>query len=153
MCYRCPHATERGRPQALDDQEPSDHGAALPEPLDFDTWAALSAALLDLDASLCLALLAEAGIAPDHWTRSDHHHRRALVDDLAADRMDRASAYAALCAAEKSARRLAAPPDAHATLAPLPPAPSPAPTPASVAPPLRVLPARGTAPAATSRAG
>ena len=67
----------------MDDQEPNDHGAAPAEPLDFDTWAALSAALLDLDASLCLALLAEVGIAPDHWTRSDHHHRRALVDDLA----------------------------------------------------------------------
>jgi hypothetical protein len=92
-------------------------------PLAFDTWAALSAALLDLDADQRLALLAEVGIAPDHWTRSDHHHTRALVDDLAAGRMDRANAYAALCAAEKNARRLAAPPppDAPATLAPCPP--------------------------------
>src|SRR5580693_2831045 len=104
----------------MDDQEPNDHGDAPPEPLDFDTWAALSAALLDLDASLCLALLAEVGIAPDHWTRTDHHPTRALVDDLAAGRMDRANAYAALCAAEKNGRRLAAPPppDAPAPLAP-----------------------------------
>jgi hypothetical protein len=39
-------------------------------------------------------ILAEVGIAPDPWTRSDHHPTRALVDDLAAGRMDRASAYA-----------------------------------------------------------
>ena len=38
-----------------------DHGAAPVEPLDFDTWAALSAALLDLDADQRLALLAEVG--------------------------------------------------------------------------------------------
>jgi hypothetical protein len=62
--------------------------------------------------------------------------------------MDRANAYAALCAAEKNARRLAAPPppDAPATLAPLPPAPSQAPTPAGLGPPLIVLPAPGDRP-------
>jgi hypothetical protein len=93
----------------------------------FRHLGGLLAALLDLDASLRLALHAEAGIAPDHWARSDHHHTCALVDDLAAGRMDRANAYAALCAAEKNRRRLAAspPPDAPASLAPLPPAPSP----------------------------
>jgi hypothetical protein len=116
----------------MNDRQPNDHGAAPAEPFDFDTWAALSAALLDLHASLCLVLLAEVGIAPDPWTRSDHHHTRALVDDLAAGRMDRANAYAALCAAEKNRRP--APARAPAALAPLPPAPSPAPTPAGLAP-------------------
>jgi uncharacterized protein (DUF433 family) len=58
----------------VDEQEPNDHGAAPAEPLDFDTWAAPCAALLDLDEGLRLALLAEVGIAPDDWTRTDHHH-------------------------------------------------------------------------------
>ena len=92
----------------MDDRQSNDQTAAA-EPLDFDTWAALSAALLEIDEGQRLALLAEVGITPDHWTRSDHHHTRALVGDLAAGRTERPNAYAALCAAEKHRRRLAAP--------------------------------------------
>jgi hypothetical protein len=148
MCYRCPHATERGAP--------ADHGRPGTERPRRSAGRAPRLRHLGgplrrpprLDADQRLALLAEVGIAPDHWTRSDHHPTRALVDDLAVSRMDRANAYAALCTAEKNARRLAAPPlpDAPATLARLPPAPSPAPTPAGLVPPLIVLPAPGDRP-------
>jgi hypothetical protein len=82
MCYRCPHATERGAPAVHGRARPNDRGAAPAEPLDFETWAALSAALLVLDAGQRLAVLAAVGIAPDHWARSDDH-RAALVDDCA----------------------------------------------------------------------
>ena len=96
---------------------------------------------------------------------SSRHHTRALVDDLAAGRMDRANAYAARCAAEKNRRRLAAsppplapldrahhPPRRHPLRALLPPSPRralprpPAPLAPRPASPSARLPAPGAPP-------
>jgi hypothetical protein len=73
-------------------------------PFDFDTWAALSARLLNLGADARIDVLEERGVALEDWLRSDEHHCLSLAADVSAGRMERAERYGRMCAEEMERR-------------------------------------------------
>lgn len=85
--------------------EASMRAAGGTPPLDFETWAALSARLLKLDAEQRYDILEARGVSPEDWMQSEEQHFATLAADIGAGRMDRAEHYGQVCAAEMERRR------------------------------------------------
>jgi hypothetical protein len=104
-------------------------------PLDFASWAELSALLLGAGLDERLDVLEERGLSLDDWTRCETHYFRSLAADVAAGRVARAELYARLCGeviARSKALPVAPAPEAPAARAPAAPPPLP---PAAAPPP------------------
>ena len=66
---------------------------ASASPLDFETWAALSARLLKLDAEQRYDILEARGVSPEDGRQSEKQHVATLAADIGDGRMDRAQHY------------------------------------------------------------
>ena len=73
-------------------------------PLSFDAWADLSARLATRTQEETFDILDEHDLEVTDWQRCEGHYARALAEDIAQGRMERARHYADTCVAEMEKR-------------------------------------------------